>query len=96
MNRTSLSRRLQRLEAKAVALSFVFVCADDIGHAAKAKMRPSDLGTLREAMANSPEDFTPAHRAVWNRWKTARANAIQEARAGAGFLIMLSAADCRV
>lgn len=76
--------------------SFRCVCANDIDEAAKAKMRPSDLVTLGEAMTRSPEDFTSAHRAVWNRWEAARTDAIQEAGAGAAFLIMLSADECRL
>jgi hypothetical protein len=95
MTRISLDRRLQRLETKEVVRSFRCVCVTKIDEAAKAKLRPSDLVTLQEAMTRSPEDFTQAHRAVWNRWEAARAEAIQEAGAGAAFLIVLSPDECR-
>jgi hypothetical protein len=96
MSRPSLAKRLQKLDAMRVVFSYRCVCAYDIDQAAKTKMRPSDLGNLWEAMARSPEDFTPVHQTVWNRWNAARAEATSEKGAGAIFVLVLNADDCRL
>jgi hypothetical protein len=89
-NRASLNKRLQELKAKTVVRSFRIVCVDDINQAAKVKMRPADLDILQQAAICKPEDLASAQRAVWNRWQAARAEAIQEVRAGAAFVVVLS------
>jgi hypothetical protein len=93
MNRRSFAKRLEKLEAREVALSYRCARLDDIEQAAKAKMRLSDLETLEEALARRPEDFTAAQRTVWARWEFARAEAVREAAGDATFLLTLSADD---
>jgi hypothetical protein len=96
MNKSRLGRRLEKLEAKVVALRFGCVCVDDIERAARGNMRPTDLQTLEQAMTCEPQDFTSAQRAVWNRWEKLRAEAIEEASGGANVVILLSTDDSRL
>ena len=95
-NRASFSKRLQKLEARKKAPIFHCVCTDDIERRARAKMHPQDLEILAEVLALRSEQFTPAHRAIRNRWEEARSRAILELKGNDDFIIVLSAVDYRL
>jgi len=97
MNRT-LKKRLQKLESDRNGISNTIRCVrtEDLDRTAKANMRPADLEILEEAMRLQSEEFSAKQEAVWNRWKIARANAVNEAADGAPFVIALDAIQSRL
>jgi len=94
MNKTSLNRRLKKLESRVATPTFACVRGDEVERRARTTMRPSDLETLDQVLSCRPESCTSAQRAVWNRWKKARGQALLEVTGGAAVVVVLRGADC--